>query len=136
MVAKEGLLYFILLCYMCNRMPDMFAIQNDLKQEDALMLLLFNFALHMPLGRSRETKWDCNLNGIHQLSVTADDVNVLGDKLHNTKTPINTSKEVDLEVNADKTKCIVQSHHQNARRNHDVRTVNRLFEIVHSSDIF
>jgi len=48
------------------------------------------------------------LNGTHQLLVYADDVNLLGGRLHtikeNTKALVVTSKEVGLEVNADKTK--------------------------------
>jgi hypothetical protein len=39
---------------------DSFPVQNGLKQGDALSPLLFNFALSVPLGRSRETRWDGN----------------------------------------------------------------------------
>jgi hypothetical protein len=35
--------------------------------------LIFNIALNMPLGRSKETK-EAELNGTHQLLVYADDV--------------------------------------------------------------
>jgi hypothetical protein len=41
-----------------KHLSDSFPIQNSLKQGDALSPLLFNFALNMPLGRSRITKWD------------------------------------------------------------------------------
>jgi hypothetical protein len=58
------------------------------------------------------------LNGTHQLLVSADDVNLLGDNIDTTKkntpTLIHTSKEVGLEVNTDKTKYMFLSHHQNA----------------------
>jgi hypothetical protein len=50
------------------------------------------------------------LNGTHQLLVYADDVNLLGDAntiKKNTQTLIDTSKEVGLEVNTEKTKYIV-----------------------------
>jgi hypothetical protein len=36
-----------------KHLSDTFPIQNDLKQGDALSELFFNFALNMPLGRSR-----------------------------------------------------------------------------------
>jgi hypothetical protein len=42
-----------------------------------------------------------------------------------TETLIDASKEVGLEVNAHKTKYVLLSHHQNAGRNHDIKTVNR-----------
>jgi hypothetical protein len=46
------------------------------------------------------------LNGIHQLLVYADDVNLLGDNTdtikENIQTLIETSKEVDLKVNTEK----------------------------------
>jgi hypothetical protein len=44
------------------------------------------------------------LNGTHQLPVYADDVHLLGG---NTETLIDTSKEVGLEVNAEKAKVYV-----------------------------
>ena len=39
---------------------DMFPIKNSLKQGDALSPLLFKFALDMPLGGLRQTRWACN----------------------------------------------------------------------------
>jgi hypothetical protein len=37
---------------------DSFPIQNGLRHRDTLSPLLFNFALDMPLGRSRKIRWD------------------------------------------------------------------------------
>jgi hypothetical protein len=83
---------------------DNFPIQNGLKEGDALSPLLFNFALSMPLGRSRKTRWD-KLNGTHQPLIYGDGVNLLGDNIDtmkkNTETSIDASKEVGLEVNTD-----------------------------------
>jgi hypothetical protein len=36
----------------------------------------------------------------------------------NTETLIDASKEIGLEANAGKTKCMFQSHHQNVGPNH------------------
>jgi hypothetical protein len=48
------------------------------------------------------------LNGTHQLLAYADDVNILGGSVHtvkkNAKSLVVATKEIGLEVNADKTK--------------------------------
>jgi hypothetical protein len=49
---------------------------------------------------------------------------------YNTETLIDASKEVDLEVNTEKTKYILLSNHQNAGQNYDIKIVNRFFENV------
>jgi hypothetical protein len=48
----------------------------------------------------------------------------------NTRTLIDTSKEVSLEANAEKTKYMLLSHHQNAGQNHGIKIANRRFENV------
>jgi uncharacterized protein YbcV (DUF1398 family) len=63
------------------------------------------------------------LNGTHHLLVYADNVNLLGDNIDiikkNTETLVDASKEVGVEVNAEKNKYMLLSHHQNERQNHD-----------------
>ena len=58
------------------------------------------------------------LNATHQLLVYADDVNIFGGSTHtikeNAEALIVTSKEIELEVNADKTKYMVMSRNHNA----------------------
>ena len=53
------------------------------------------------------------LNGTHQLLVYADDVNILGGSVHtvkkNAEALVAATKEIGLEVNADKTKYMVVS---------------------------
>jgi hypothetical protein len=46
----------------------------------------------------------------------------------NTKILISTSKEVGVEVNAEKTKYALLSDQQNAGQNHDIKIGNRSFE--------
>jgi hypothetical protein len=53
------------------------------------------------------------LNGTHHLLVYADDVNILGGRVHDVKKSAEASvvfsKESELEVTADKTKYMVMS---------------------------
>ena len=59
------------------------------------------------------------LNGTHHLLVYADDVNILGGSVHaikkNTETLVVASKEIGLDVIADKTKYMVISRDQYVR---------------------
>jgi hypothetical protein len=64
----------------CNTCIDNFHIQNFLQQEDALLSLLFNFALEYAI-KVWEIQVRLKLNGIHQLLAYADDVNQLGDNI-------------------------------------------------------
>ena len=66
--------------------------------------------------------------------VDADDVNILGGSVHtvkeNEKAFIVANKEIGLEVNADKTKCMVMSRDQNEGKSHSMKTDNSSFERV------
>jgi hypothetical protein len=63
-------------------------------------------------------------NGTHQLLAYTDVVNLLGDNIDtikkNTDTLIDASKEVDLEINLEKTKYMLLSHHQKAGQNRNI----------------
>jgi len=49
------------------------------------------------------------MNGTHQLLVYVDDVNILGRSVQKLDALVVTSKEIGLEVNANKTNCMVMS---------------------------
>jgi hypothetical protein len=74
------------------------------------------------------------LNGTHQLLAYADDVNILGGIVHTVRESaealVVTTKEIGLEVNADKTKYMVMSRDRNAGRGHGVKIDNGSIERV------
>jgi hypothetical protein len=125
-------------------LSDSFPIQNGLKQGDALLTLLFNFALKYAIRKVKEKQVGSKLNGTNQLLAYVYDVNLPGDNIDtikkhkqtnkqtpwsesaselyrpsdrrlikkNTETLIDASKEVDLEINVEKTKYMLLSRHQ------------------------
>ena len=80
------------------------------------------------------------LNGTHQLLAYADDVNILGGSIHiqkeNAEALVDATREIGLEVSADKTKYIVMSQDQNAGRIQSVRIDNSIFKRVEGFKYF
>ena len=74
------------------------------------------------------------LNGTHQLLAYADDVSILGGSVHtvkeNAEALVVATKEIGLEVNADKTKYMVMSRDRNTGRGHSVKIDNSYIERV------
>jgi hypothetical protein len=72
------------------------------------------------------------LNRTHKILAYVDDGNLLGDNIDtinkNTQTLIGASKEVDLEVNVEKTKYMLVSQNQNAGQNREIKIRNRSFD--------
>jgi hypothetical protein len=58
---------------------------------------------------------------MHQLLVYTDDVNLLGDSVstikENSETLLKASKDIGLEINAEKTKYMIMSRHPNSGQN-------------------
>jgi hypothetical protein len=117
-----------------KNLSDIFPIRNGLKQGDALSPLLFNFALEYDIRRVKVNQDGLKLNGTHQLLAYVDDVNILGGSAHtvkeNAEALVVATKEIELEVNADKTKYMIMSRDQNAGRSYSMKIDTSYIESV------
>jgi len=114
---------------------DIFPVENGLKGGDNISLLLYNFASDYAMLKVQVSQDGLELKGIHQLLVYAADYNnILGVSIQtvkeNAEALVVAIKETGLELNADKTKYVVVSRDQNARRRHSTKTDNTFFERV------
>jgi hypothetical protein len=88
---------------------DAFYIQNVLKQ-DALSPQLFNFASEYSIGKLQENEEGFELSGTYWFMVYADEVHISDET---TGALLGARREVGLEINTEKTMCMVMSHQQN-----------------------
>jgi hypothetical protein len=123
---------------------DTFPIQSVLKEGDALLPLLFNFALAYEIRMlfnfalayeiRSPRKSSQFVTGKHWLLDYAHDVNLLGNSINtlkeNTATLLEASRNVGLEINTEKTKYMIMSHHLNSGQRQNIRIANESFENV------
>jgi len=120
-----------------KHLSDKFSFQIGLKQGDAISPLLSNFTLEYDIRKVQENEFILKLTGTHQLLFYADDDNLLDDSVNTIKrtseTLLETSSDIGLEINAEKTRFMIMSHYPNSGHNQNIRIANESFEMWQNS---
>jgi sorting nexin-29 len=112
-------------------LSDKFPTQCGLIQRDVPSPLLFNFALEYDIRKVQKFQVGLELNGTHQLLVYADDVYLLGDSIdairEKAETLVEASGDVGLEINGEKSTCVIMYRHRSSGENQNLRIANESF---------
>ncbi|KAJ4438526.1 hypothetical protein ANN_14471 [Periplaneta americana] len=91
-------------------------------------------SIQYAIRKVQDNRQGLEFNGLHQLLVYADDMNMLGENpqtiRENTEILLAASKAIGLEVNPEKTKYMIMSRDQNIVRNGSIKIGDLSFEEV------
>lgn len=115
-------------------MSDSFKIRKGLKQGDGLSPLLCSFALEYAILKIKVDKKRLSLNGLNQLFVYADDVNLIGDDIDalqsNTYVLVETFDGIGIQINIDEAKYIITSRNTKNEGNKNIKFRDEVIEKV------
>jgi hypothetical protein len=110
---------------------DTFPIQNGLKEVDALLPCLFNFASVHVIRKVQEYQKEMeHISFWHMFKMSLCWMKNINTINKSTEALLEASREFGIEVNAEKTKYMFMSVHQSAGQNHNLLIYNKSFENV------
>jgi hypothetical protein len=88
--------------------------------------------LEYTIRRLKENKKELKLKGTYKLLAHAYNIHIMGENIHtirkNTESPLNTNKDVGLEMTPEKTKHMLILHYQKAEQKYSIKIANTFFE--------
>jgi hypothetical protein len=113
--------------YVGKPLSDVFPVLNGLKWVNAVLQLLFSFALENTIKKVKGNEETLHLNRTHELlfmlMMLLYHVKTYTIK-NNTEVLLDTSKEVGPEISAENIKCLFMFHHQNAGQNDNINSLS------------